>query len=87
MLSSIATDAKGDLSEDSWERKYQPGLYYYFTSKWGSADEDSSNFIVNIPKVIGSQFELNNQKSHYRIEFSDSQWALTDDKFSQAENI
>ena len=80
ILSSIATDAKGDLSRDSWDRTYQPGLYYYFTSKWGSADEDPSNFIENIPKVIGSQDELRDQKSHYAI----SQWALTDGKSSQA---
>lgn len=78
ILSSIATDAKGDQSLDSWERTLQPGLYYYFTSKWGSADEDPSNFIENIPRVIGSTSEITNQKSHYKIDFSN--WTLSTER-------
>lgn len=70
ILSSIATDSKGDASQDLWNRSLQPGLYYYFVSKWIGADEDPDTFIENIPKVIGSTDEKNKGKSHYSIDYS-----------------
>ena len=30
------------------------GMYYYFISKWGSANEDPKKFIENIPDVVGA---------------------------------
>lgn len=71
ILSSIATEAKGDPSKDLYGRTYQPGQYYYFCSKWTSADEDSSNFIENIPEVVGATTENGGSKlkSHYFINF------------------
>ena len=70
ILSSISTDMKGDASKDLYGRTLQPGMYYYFTSKWGSAEEDSDNFIENIPRVIGSTQEKEQNKCHYRINFT-----------------
>ena len=67
ILSSIATDLKGDPSNDLYERKLQPGMYYYFTSKWCDASEDPDSFIENIPRVIGSAEEYDEGKSHYMI--------------------
>jgi len=54
ILSSIATEAKGDIAQDLYGRKIQNGLYYYFISKWGDASEDPDNFIENIPNVVGA---------------------------------
>lgn len=70
ILSSLSTDIKGDLSQDLYERAMQPGMYYYFTSKWGDAQEDPDSFIENIPKVIGSASEFDQGKCHYKINFS-----------------
>lgn len=73
ILSSIATESKGDLAKDLYGRTLQPGMYYYFSTKWTDAEEDPDNFIENIPKVIGSSEELNNNKAHFCIQ----NWALT----------
>lgn len=70
ILSSIATEAKGDPSEDLYGRELQPGMYYYFTTKWCDALENPDNFIENIPEVIGSADELTAGKSHYKINFA-----------------
>lgn len=67
ILSSIATEAKGNPSQDMYGRTLQPGLHYYFNSKWCDATEDPDSFIENIPEVIGSSEEYNNNKSHYYI--------------------
>lgn len=75
ILSSIATEAKGDLSQDLYGRHLNPGQYYYFLSKWCSAEEDPDNFIENIPEVIGASATNggNSSKSKYYINFeSDS---------------
>ena len=72
ILSSIATDMKGDGSKDYYGRTLLPGMYYYFTSSWNSADENPDNFIENIPEVIGSDNELKQNKSHYRINYWDN---------------
>lgn len=72
ILSSIATDMKGDGSKDYYGRTLLPGMYYYFTSSWNSADENPDNFIENIPEVIGSDSELGQNKSHYRINYWDN---------------
>ena len=77
ILSSIATDAKGDGSKDMYGRTLQPGMYYYFTSKWGDASEDPDCFIENIPKVVGSANEHTNGKSHYKINFTTWKLAST----------
>ena len=77
ILSSIATDIKGDPSKDYAGRKYQPGMYYYFISKWGDATEDPDNFIENIPRVIGSGDDYTNKKSHYKIDFNNENWTLS----------
>lgn len=69
ILTSIATDYKGNISYDSYGRRMNPGLYYYFFSKWGDATEDPNNFIENIPQVIGSREERGAGKAHYRINF------------------
>ena len=69
ILTSIATDYKGNISYDSYGRRMNPGLYYYFFSKWGDATEDPNNFIENIPQVVGSQEERGAGKAHYRIDF------------------
>ena len=72
ILTSIATDMKGDASKDLYGRTIQPGMYYYFTSSWNSADENPNSFIENIPKVIGSTTEHSQNKSHFRIDFNAS---------------
>lgn len=70
VLSSIATEAKGDASVDSYGRQLQPGLYYYFTTKWGDASEDSSNFIENIPQIVGAAPPNGTaREAHYFIDF------------------
>lgn len=70
ILSSIATEAKGDASVDSYGRQLQPGLYYYFTTKWGDASEDSSNFIENIPQIVGAAPPNGTaREAHYFIDF------------------
>lgn len=72
ILSSIATDAKGDLAEDTYGRGLRKGYYYYFTSKWGDASEDSTCFIENIPNVIGATTANNGGPafSQYFINFN-----------------
>lgn len=75
ILSSIATDMKGDPSLDYAGRSYQPGMYYYFISRWGDATEDPDNFIENIPRVIGSAVDYTAKKSHYKIDFNN--WTLS----------
>ena len=45
-------------------------MYYYFVNKWVGAEEDSENFIENIPKVVGSSAELTDGKAHFRINFA-----------------
>lgn len=75
ILSSIATDIKGDPSQDYAGRTYQPGMYYYFVSKWGDAIEDPDNFIENIPRVIGSADDYTAGKSHYYINYTN--WELS----------
>lgn len=67
ILSSIATDMKGDGSKDYYGRTLLPGMYYYFTSSWNSADENPDNFIENIPEVIGSASEKSAGQAHFRI--------------------
>lgn len=70
ILSSIATEAKGDAAVDTYDRELQPGLYYYFTAKWGEAAEDPTNFIENIPQIIGAAPPKgNNAEAHYFIDF------------------
>lgn len=68
ILSSIATEAKGDASKDLYGRNLNPGQYYYFISKWCSANEDPDNFIENIPSVIGAS-NGSAAKSDYYIDF------------------
>lgn len=75
ILSSISTDIKGDPTEDYSGRRYQPGMYYYFISRWGDATEDPNNFIENIPRVIGSSADYTAKKSHYKIDFDN--WTLS----------
>lgn len=75
ILSSISTDIKGDPTEDYAGRSYQPGMYYYFISRWGDATEDPNNFIENIPRVIGSDADYTAKKSHYKIDFDN--WTLS----------
>lgn len=75
ILSSISTDIKGDPTEDYAGRSYQPGMYYYFISRWGDATEDPDNFIENIPRVIGSSADYTAKKSHYKIDFDN--WTLS----------
>ena len=72
ILTSLNTDIKGDAAQDTYGRSMQPGMYYYFTSKWGDATEDPDSFIENIPQVIGSTTEFNEGKSHYYIKFNGS---------------
>lgn len=72
ILSSIATDAKGDPTKDSWGRLYNPGLTYSFNTIWCGADEDDEQYIENIPKVIGSTQELADGKAHFRINFNNA---------------
>ena len=69
ILTSLTTDIKGDASRDLYNRELQPGMYYYFTSKWCSAEEDPDSFIENIPRVIGSSNELSQGKCDYRLNF------------------
>lgn len=69
ILSSIATDAKGDGSQDLYKRSLQPGMYYYFTSKWNDAIEDPNNFIENIPEIIGARAKGSGY-AHYWIDFN-----------------
>lgn len=69
ILSSIATEAKGDIAQDLYGRQIQNGQYYYFISKWGDASEDPNNFIENIPEVIGAQAG-GGGKAHYYIDFN-----------------
>lgn len=73
ILTSIATEAKGDASEDLYGRELETGLHYYFVSKWCDASEDSSSFIENIPNVIGASSNAggNGAESQYYIDFSD----------------
>ena len=70
ILTSIATDMKGDASKDLYGRTLQPGMYYYFTSKWCDAEEDPDSFIENIPRVVGSTAEKTEMKCHYKIDFA-----------------
>ena len=69
ILSSIATDSKGDGSQDLYARHLNPGMYYYFITKWNDAEEDSTNFIENIPKVIGRKSD-GAAYSHYWVNFN-----------------
>lgn len=69
VLTSIATDMKGDSSQDLYGRTLIPGMYYYFTSSWNDATENPDSFIENIPRVIGSAADLNENKCHYKINF------------------
>ena len=71
ILSSIATEAKGDAAEDLYGRKLNPGQYYYFITKWGSAEEDPDNFIENIPKVVGARGD--STKASYYIDFNNTE--------------
>ena len=73
ILNSIASENKGDLSQDGYGRDLKSGMHYYFTSRWNSVEEDSSNFIENIPEVIGASAEFNSgssAKSKYYINFN-----------------
>lgn len=72
ILTSIATDAKGDASKDLYARSLQPGLYYYFTTAWNDATENPDNFIENIPEVIGSSAEKQGGKCHYKINYDNT---------------
>lgn len=72
ILSSIATDAKGDPTLDSWGRVYNPGLTYSFNTVWCGVDVDDEQYIENIPKVIGSTEELENGKAHFKIDFNEA---------------
>lgn len=69
ILTSIATDMKGDSSQDLYGRTLIPGMYYYFTSSWNDATENPDSFIENIPRVIGSATDLSENKCHYKINF------------------
>ena len=69
ILSSLATDSKGDGSEDLYSRTLQPGMYYYFITKWNDASEDPDNFIENIPEVIGSKAQ-GPANAHYWLDFN-----------------
>ncbi len=86
ILSSIATEAKGNPAEDLYGRTYQPGQYYYFCSKWISAEEDSSNFIENIPEVIGAKNNGSELKSHYFIDFDATDGNYLSENWPQANN-
>jgi hypothetical protein len=44
-------------------------MYYYFITKWNDAEEDSTNFIENIPKVIGRKSD-GAAYSHYWVNFN-----------------
>lgn len=70
ILTSINTDIKGDYTKDTYDRDLRSGMYYYFVNKWVGAEEDSENFIENIPKVVGSSAELTDGKAHFRINFA-----------------
>lgn len=74
ILTSIATEAKGDASEDLYGRELETGLHYYFVSKWCDASEDSSSFIENIPNVIGASSAAGGSgaNSQYYIDFTDN---------------
>lgn len=54
ILTSIGAEAKGDLTQDTYSRTMNNGMYYYFISKWGSPNEDPKKFIENIPDVVGA---------------------------------
>lgn len=73
ILSSIGTDAKGNPTEDSWGRPYNPGMYYNFNTVWRGADYDNNQFLENIPKVIGSGDDYNNGRCHFKIK---DDWTL-----------
>jgi hypothetical protein len=45
-------------------------MYYYFTSKWGDATEDPTNFIENVPQIIGAAPPKGTSaEAHYFINF------------------
>ena len=67
VLSSIATDMKGDAAQDLYARQLHAGMYYYFTSSWNDAEENPDSFIENIPRVIGNATEKTDGKAHYCI--------------------
>lgn len=67
VLSSIATDMKGDAAQDLYARQLHAGMYYYFTSSWNDAEENPDSFIENIPRVIGNATEKADGKAHYCI--------------------
>ena len=69
ILTSIAGEAHGDASKDLAERTFQPGLTYYFASKWADAQVSPNNFIENIPEVISARAD-GFEKGHYYIDFS-----------------
>lgn len=64
ILTSIGAEAKGDPTQDTYGRSMNSGMYYYFISKWKSADEDPQTFIENIPYVVGAS-EDNGGSSAY----------------------
>ena len=64
ILTSIGAEAKGDPTQDTYGRSMNSGMYYYFISKWKSADEDPQSFIENIPYVVGAS-ENNGGSSAY----------------------
>lgn len=68
ILTSIGAEAKGDLTQDIYSRVMNNGMYYYFISKWGSAEEDPQKFIENIPEVVGASTGTSAQ-AHYYINF------------------
>lgn len=72
ILTSIGAEAKGDLTKDTYERSLQNGMHYYFISKWKSADEDSQNFIENIPDIVGASTTYGGSSaySQYYINFN-----------------
>ena len=70
ILTSIATDAKGDGAKDLYGRTLKTGMHYYFASKWCSAKEDEDCFIEDIPEVIGSIEEEANNYANYYIDFA-----------------
>lgn len=69
VLTSIATEAHGDASQDCYERTIKPGMHYYFNVKWTDAYENPDNFIENIPRVVGSSDERSNDRAHYNYNF------------------
>lgn len=65
ILASIASENRGDASQDIYGNALPPGMSYYFTTKWADAAESPDSFIENIPRVVGVQNDT--AGSHFYI--------------------